>query len=535
MFLFAFVLGGYSYLIFFLGISGFLYKEIVVAFTMLFVVGVIYFLRKSLLQLLHNLLTTKVSKLFLFFVFLFVVQAGVNLIGALGPELAFDALWYHLTLPKLWLLTHTIEFIPGGLLYYSVMPKLGETLFVAGLSFGNEITVKMIHWSFGLLTCLALYKLSRKFFTPFISLVAVVIFYSNLVVAWESITAYIDLIRAFFEVLALWAFVNWWEKKERKWLILSAFMIGFAIATKLVAIGSLVVFLVLILWIRRLRGIKEGILFGLISLAVPLPWFIFSYITTGNPVYPFFTPTFSGVEEKLVTTDLLHPFHFFSVSWNTFLHAADPISPIYLIFLPLLKLFYKKLKNLHSVFLYSVGVYGCFYLTSGVEGTRMLLPYLPAFSLLCAGGYAYIHKNLKKVYLARMLLIVILLVSVISISYRFGANSKYLPVIFGQQTKDAFLADNLNFSFGDFYDTDGYFAKTIEKMDRVLLYGFHNLYYINFPFIDSSWVQPGDYFNYIATQNAELPFDYQEWQLVYENQQTMVKLYKQPERLYSLQ
>jgi len=57
---------------------------------------------------------------------LIVLQAFVNIIGVFGPELAFDALWYHLTLPKLYLVHHSIFFIPGGLLYYSGMPKIAE-------------------------------------------------------------------------------------------------------------------------------------------------------------------------------------------------------------------------------------------------------------------------------------------------------------------------------------------------------------------------------------------------------------------------
>ena len=60
----------------------------------------------------------------------------VNLVGALGPETAFDALWYHITLPKIYLQHKELLFIPGGLLYYSAMPQLGEMLYVGGVSDG---------------------------------------------------------------------------------------------------------------------------------------------------------------------------------------------------------------------------------------------------------------------------------------------------------------------------------------------------------------------------------------------------------------
>ena len=142
-------------------------------------------------------------------------------------------------------------------------------------------------------------------------------------------------------------------------------------------------------------------------------------------------------------------------------------------------------------------------------------------------------KKKYGVFLGKFLLCVIIFISLTSIGYRFIANSKYLPVILGTQTKQEFLTTNLNFAFGDFYDTDGYFAENIKPFDTVLLYGFHNLYYVDFPFVDSSWRQQEDEFNYVAVQKTELPEEFSNWMLVYENEQTMVKLYKIPEKVYT--
>lgn len=552
MFTVAFLIGIFSYLIFLLGIAGLLYRDLIIAVTVLFWGGVIWFFSKKMFRVLKSFTVKdllKKNKLLLIFVILFVLQAVVNLIGTFGPELAFDALWYHLTLPKLYLANHSVFFIPGGLLYYSAMPKLAEMLYIAGLSFGNEILVKLIHFTFGLLTCLVLYKLSRKFFTPLISLIGVVIFYSNLVVAWESITAYVDLVRAFFEVLALWAFVNWYETKEKKWFVYSAVMVGLAITTKVLATGSIFIFLGLIVLSNITFQVSDSkykenfsyiirntFHFIITSLAVPLPWFVFSYMNTGNPFYPFFSSYFHSVEAKIISVDLLNPFHFISVSWNTLIRAADPLSPIYLIFLPLLFIFYKKLKKLPQlIFVYCIGTFIFFYITSGIEGARLLLPYLPAFSLICAGIIDEVLQNKKQygIFIHRLLVVLVIVIAFISISYRFAANYKYLPIILGQQTKGVFLTKRLNFSFGDFYDTDGYFKNHIKPTDNVLLYGFHNLYYVDFPFIDATWREPEDVFNFIATQRTELPEEFHNWVLIYQNEETMVKLYKAPERLYS--
>lgn len=547
MFLFALLLGIYSYLIFFLGIFGLLYKDIIVYVTIVFWGGALWKYGRGLFSRFQPFALSKVlkkNKLLFLFVALIVLQAGVNLIGTLGPELGFDALWYHLTLPKLYLANHSVFFIPGGLLYYSAMPKLAEMLYIGGLSFGNEILVKFIHFLFSLLICLALYKLSRKFLNTFFSLVAVVIFYANLVVAWESITAYVDLIRTFFEVMALWAFVNWIELKKKKWLVWSAGMLGLAVTTKLLAMGNLVIFSLLIIYNfldsrlrgndkKKIRNLFIGLfIYWIIALAIPLPWFIFSYIHTGNPVYPFFSEIYHVAPAPISLIG------FVKEVWNMFMYSADPISPIYMMFLPLIIwLFVKrKMKEVKMIGIYSLLAIIIWYFTPRTGGGRFILPYLPVFSLLCAAALSEILRNKKfyGVFLGKFLLGLVLFISLISIGYRLVANSRYLPVILGTQTKQQFLTSHLNFAYGDFYDTDSFFKENIKSGDRVLLYGFHNLYYVDFPFIDASWRKPQDKFTYVATQNTQLPEEFHDWILVYENKQTMVKLYKPQERMYTL-
>ncbi len=122
---------------------------------------------------------TKRRGIFLFVILL--IQSLINLIGALGPELGFDALWYHLPIPQIWLAQHKITFLDGDL-YYSGLPKLIDMLYVYPFS-------QLIHFSFGILTLIVIYKLSRKYLDEKYSLLACIIFYSNLVVGWQSITA----------------------------------------------------------------------------------------------------------------------------------------------------------------------------------------------------------------------------------------------------------------------------------------------------------------------------------------------------------
>ncbi len=541
MFSLAILIGIYSYLIFTLGILSLIYKPIVFLASIIYLFVCGYFFKstlanffgsikrgKRLLKIINReylIKLVKKNKFTYALILLLLLQSLINLIGVFGPEISFDALWYHLTLPKLYILWHSIFHIPGNLLYYSDMPKLAEMLYTAAMILANEYFAKLIHYSFAVLTLIAIYKLSRKYLSKNLSLLAALIFYSNLVVGWESITAYVDLARTFFEVMAFWGFVNWIEKKEKKWLIVSGVMLGFTATTKIVAYGSLLIFLALFTYQFYLGKdkarvlIKNFFLFCFFSILIPLPWFIFSFVNTGNPFYPYFT---NAVVDSGRTFVLPNLSFILEDLYTFFLRLNDPISPIYLIVVPLIIVNFKKYSpRAKELVIYTFISVVIWYLALENRGGRFIMPYLPVFSILAM----YSIKQLTSKYLYNFLIIVAVLISIISIGYRGVANAKFIPFILGKETKSEFLTKNLNFSFGDFYDTDNYFKNNVKSSDKVLLYGFHNLYYVDFPFIDSSFVKKGYKFNYIAVQNNALPERFNNWKQIYYNPITKVKLY----------
>jgi len=523
MFAIAVFIGLYSYIIFFLGILNLFYKQNIILVTLIYFLTILFICYKKVN---FDFKLGKLDKLSKIILALLSFHFLVNLLGVLGPEISFDALWYHLTLPKIFLQNHLIFHIPGNLLYYSDMPKLTEMLYVFGFSVGNETFAKLIHFSFGILTLIAIYKISRKFTSVKFSLLACLIFYSNLVVGWESITAYVDLSRTFFEIMSFWGLVNWIENKKRKWLYVSGIMLGFAITAKLVSIGTILIFIGIIFYVALIKKekmielVKNSSVLIFSSLIAPLPWFIFAFINTNNPIYPYF----SGISVdsgNVLSFPNIH--NFLKDFYALFLGLNDPISPIYLIILPLVVLCLKSFSSKAKILvIYSFMAVFIWYLTQEQRGGRFIMPYLPVFSILCVISL----DKFKNVNLRKYLLILVIFVSLVSIGYRGIANAKFLPVILGKETKSQFLSTHLNFSFGDFYDTDNYFKTHISQSDKVLLIGFHNLYYVEFPYIDSSWVKKGDKFNYIAVQNSTLPNRFSNWNLIYYNKLTKVKLYR---------
>ncbi|HYK08734.1 MAG TPA: hypothetical protein VEW42_04530 [Candidatus Eisenbacteria bacterium] len=521
MFEVALSLGIFSYGVFFLGLLGFLYPPVLITYTLLF--GIVFAFRSktSIAQGIKKMRNAEYSPILLLGIAYLVVQAGVNSIGLLGPEIGFDAVWYHLTLPKLYLLYHAVLHFPGGVLYYSDMPRLTEMLYTVGLAFGSDSVARGIHFLFGILNCIVVYKIGRKFLSPKWSILLPVIFYSNLVVGWESISGYIDLSRTFFSTTAILAFLTWRETKEKKYFFFSAILVGLTISTKLLTLPDLGIYAFALYFLDRksisiTKRLQSVVVFLAVAIVTALPWFVFAYIHTGNPFYPMFTNYPVGNYWQI-----LNPLYFLQSVWDTFARNPDPINPLFLAMIPFIILFAKRLwKEMPLVLVFAIGGLVCWYITPQTGGGRYILPYLPVLSLVCIVIIRHLSSLWKKVFLS-----FIIFVACISLVYRAGAVAKFLPVILHRETKAHFLSTHLQYNLGDFYDIDGYFAKHIKPGDTVLLYGFHNLYYVNFPFLLSDWVKEGDRFRYVAVQGIGMPERFKYWNLIYYNTTTLVRVY----------
>src|SRR5690242_46337 len=117
MFEIALALGIFSYTIFFFGLVGIIYPMLLIIFSILFWGAFFIYQRKSIVTLIRSFSLQDKSLFFKLGLVYLVIQALINSIGLFGPEIGFDATWYHLTLPKLYLMYHAVVHIPGGILY----------------------------------------------------------------------------------------------------------------------------------------------------------------------------------------------------------------------------------------------------------------------------------------------------------------------------------------------------------------------------------------------------------------------------------
>jgi hypothetical protein len=279
----------------------------------------------------------------------------IAFVGALAPEIEYDALWYHLWLPRLWL-EHgrPVDLVAE---YVSLYPLTWELIYGAGLALGGPVVAKLLHFACLLLTGLLVYQFSRRYGAQTSPWLSVSLFVTVPTVLWEATTAYVDLALAFHTGLVVYALLRYIEGKSWQWLILGAINLGLALATKhlaLLVLALAVSGLALLLWLET-HNLKQvflpAILLAFISFLFPLPWYIRNWHASGNPFFPemfrifgaFPAERWNAVSELGLNNFKAHfgrprtAINLLTLPWDMTVHAdryGGTLGPMFLLLLP---------------------------------------------------------------------------------------------------------------------------------------------------------------------------------------------------------
>ncbi len=401
-------LGILAYITLILGLCGLLYQWIFWGLILVAVLSVtdrikaLFEMRGSVkidLKLINeNRLETVIIVMFAFFVL-------TSLIGALAPPISWDELQYHLAVPKIYLQHHRIFNVPTMTRSSLIMTQ--DMLFLFSMLIKSDILAKLFHFAMGILTSLAIYSFSRKYFSNRVALLSSLIFYSAPFVVWESTTAGVELGLTFFEVLAVFAVIKWLLTNENNELLLGAVFCGFAVGTKYLGVFSflsIVIMILLGLAFSRKEAIQQLLkiltIFCILVALVSSIWYVKNYAFTQNPVFPYFNNVFRSA---LWYPALDYPepgvahassmgngiFDCLMLPWNLtfrqYPNKESQFGPIFFMFVPLLLLFFLLKKTrindaARHMLIYSATLF--FFMAVTTRIGRFFIPLLPFLSIL---------------------------------------------------------------------------------------------------------------------------------------------------------
>lgn len=457
----------------------------------------------------------------LFLITYLFVFVAVAFVACHLPEIEFDPLIYHLTVPKLYLQHHGIVDIPEIL--EAVFPKNIGMLYVYGLALHSQITVKFLNFWMGLLLVLAMHCFAKRIWGRLTGLAAAALFVSTPIVFFELRAIYIDLPIALFCFLNFFALLRWMEDGGRKWLVLSAIFLGMAAGSKYNVLFNVVAASVLVgyhfLFVRKLSLVKTAVkvaVYGILSISTLLAWLYMTYRFTGDPLFPYLSgdplfPFLKGLfhSDRWETYNLpvvsagSHrwglPFSFgnaFKTLWQ--MHFDEKVfcgslGPFFALLAPLLVFVFRLHPVMRLILAYSA-IYLFFWLVT-TQANRYLIPVLPMFSLLCTGlllGFleakTFLQRGLRGFVTAALL--VMAFYNLPFLFYLWWTPGKrYLTPVLGAFPESA---------FSDNYSPERYlstymgslpainFVNSLGNVKKVLYVGFRDgppLFYANFPMV----------------------------------------------------
>lgn len=413
-----------------------------------------------------------------FHCFLFIVLLAflaLQFIGALAPEIKFDALWYHLTEAKTYLEEGQIRtfYPPAQLSQSSVTPRLQDMLYVLTLAFWpTEQLSKLLNFSFGVLSLLGVYAVGRRLADSTVGLMAATLFSSFPIFGWLAQTAYIDLSVVFYSALVVLIFFA----GAPVGLFTSFVVLGLFISTKIWALIILPVIFGYQLY--QTRSLDRAIppLAG--ALFIASPWFFEALITTGNPVFPIFSLNqpellggYTSATEWLVKG---WPHQFWPNFKRFFVHDFALLALI-----PgLLATQLLNFKNLNlKLLMVGVATYLLFSFISNPD-PRFLLPFVVVPTVLLTKLWVEQGSLVKVV--AGLAMLAIAVGSFLPLYFRTESS---FGVVFARESRQAYLERELGENVHTFIDVGNEVGRRLGPGDRAVVL-VHNMFYIDFLYRD---------------------------------------------------
>ncbi|MFH1675979.1 MAG: hypothetical protein ABIC40_03055 [bacterium] len=215
----------------------------------------------------------------------------LDLINCANAAVGWDAAVHHYAFPKA--MIHAGRLIDYAEIPFSYYPSLGEMIFTLGLGVGSIYLAGALSWIFLLPLSVGMLALGKRLGSPRIGLWSLTIFLGAPMTFDVPFSGLIDIFYFTYYLLALALLLEKDDSISTGRLLLIGILIGCASSVKHLGLLFLIAFVPLLFWTlfrnnrSAARALGGSLIVILISLLIPLPWYIRSYIGTGDPLFPF--------------------------------------------------------------------------------------------------------------------------------------------------------------------------------------------------------------------------------------------------------
>ena len=191
---------------------------------------------------------------------LLVLIGGIVLTASV-PPVSRDALTHHLAIPKLFIKHGGIVELPD--IPFSYYPMNLDLLYLAALSFGNDIAPKYIHLIFALLTAGLIYHYLKPRMGVMFGMLGALLWLSTPIVVRLASEVYVDLGVAFFGFASIYMILRWIDSGFRtRYLVWSGIWCGLALGTKYNALVILAILSLMVPYLRSKLDTGEMAFYG---------------------------------------------------------------------------------------------------------------------------------------------------------------------------------------------------------------------------------------------------------------------------------
>lgn len=304
-------------------------------------------------------------------------------IQALIPSTAHDAMAYHLDIPKRFVQSSAVTYIPYGV--NSVFPLLFHMNYALALAvMDSTLPANLLHLSSAAGILLGMAALCRKRLPVFFIALGWLILILTPGIFNQMVIAYSDIALGFFIFFVFYAVLKFLEDgRTLRWLVLAGIYLGFALSVKY--LGALAAFSVslLMLWELLKKRISLKTFMQGMALLAGLS-FLFSFVWYARAFWYEGDFLYFG-EKGYETVSRISAVQKFWIPWlvtmkpDLFGGSWAQIGPVYLAFLPLL-IFVRKDKWVSPVLILSFS-YALFWIFLPRQNLRFLFPVLPFWAI----------------------------------------------------------------------------------------------------------------------------------------------------------